>query len=433
MLTESASTEVKAKKHRKVLKTGPTECIFRFKGRSIHGRTVNGTIKAPNRELALKGLFEERIIVQHLEEIDEDHYLKPPKFFIRLPWMSPLRDVAIFTRQLASMYRAGVPLFRAVGILHDQVDNQELKIVLAKVYLKLLKGETLADSLKDHNNFFSPQYVAMIWAAEKSGTLTRVLENMASFQEKQDNLRRKLKSAMTYPLMIFLASILVNYFIFAYVLPQFSNIFNNLGIQLPLFTKVLMWLGAVFSNVYFWILLILSFVLVYRLTYDLRRLPQYRRIVDHIKMEFPVFGKIYRNYLYVNIFRLMATMMGAGMNLSEILESLAEVSENAYMEKVFFRIGKALRAGVTITQAFVLEGETFPPLVTSVINVGEESGETDFILFALSDFYENQLDYTLNNMATLVEPILIFLMGLSVMVVVLALFIPLYNMIGSMA
>ncbi|MCL5037819.1 MAG: type II secretion system F family protein [Chloroflexi bacterium] len=414
------------------LKTGPKELIFRFKGRTAHGKSITGTIKAPNRELALKGLFEERIIVLCLDETDEKSRFSRPMFRIKLPWESNLRDVAVFTRQLSSMYRAGVPLFRAVGILHDQADNADLKSALSMVYLELMKGSTLAASLKDHGKLFSPQYVAMIWAAEKSGTLHTVLEDMADFLEKQDALRHRLQSAMTYPVMIFIASLLVNYFIFSYVMPQFVTIFNNLSIQLPLITRVLMDAVKIFSSPYFWILSVLVLILLFRTTYDLRRIASYRQAIDYYKMQIPVIGEIYRNYIFVNVFRLMSTMMASGMNLGEIMESMSGVSENAFMEKIFGRIGKALRSGKTITHSFLLEGSIFPSLVVSILNVGEESGETDYVLGTLADFYESKFDYAVTNIASLLEPVLIILMGISVAVLVLALFLPLYNMIGNL-
>lgn len=404
--------------------------IFKFKAWNKKRRVVHGYVRAKTREGALKGLWEKEYTLISLEEIQ----LEPPKSQpFSLKWVAIQEALAVFTKQLSVMYKAGLPLAKTIGILFIQTENKTLKEALSKVYIDLIKGASLNASLARHPEIFSHDYVSMIAAAEKAGTIHKVLDKMAQLAEKNVKLIQKVKSAMTYPLVVLTCAFLVNFAVFKWILPNFLEIFDQINMKLPLVTTMLLAVVKFMQNPYFWSVSIFGAIFLLVSAWHLLQVEGFKRFIDSIILKSAFVGKIQQRVTFIRIFRLFASMMSSGVHIVEILECIAEASNNAIYEEAFLRMIDKVKKGETLAKCFMDEKELFPLIAIHMVKVGDETGEAELTFNLLADFYEAELDYTLNNMASVIEPLMIGGMGVLVGFIVIAIFVPIYNLIGSLS
>ena len=334
-------------------------------------------------------------------------------------------DVAMMTRQLATLVRAKIPLFEALTALIDQVEKDALKRALTNVRDSVREGTSFADSLKEHPKIFSDMYVNMVRAGEASGTLEAVLGRLTDFLEKQAKLRGKVGSALAYPiLMIIIAVILISVLMVA-VVPKVTGIFANMGKALPWYTSLLIGVSD-FAAGYWWLVAILIGAGVY----GFRRwnaTPKGRLTWDRIVLKMPIFGPLVQRVAIARFSRTLATLLDAGVTLLQAMNIVRDVLGNAALEKVVENAASSIREGQSIADPLKASG-VFPPMVIHMIAIGEKSGQLEEMLENVAEAYDSEVDNRVQMLTSLLEPLIIVVMGAAVAFIAMAILFPLIQM-----
>lgn len=403
--------------------------IFKFVAIDPHGKEKSGYVRAKSKEVAIKGLLENSYSIKSVEETQVES--AKTMTFVWNP-LAVQEAVAIFSRQLLVLYRSGVPLNRAVSILFVQTDEKHMKEALAGMYMDMVKGISFTKSLSRYPHVFPRDYIAMISAGEKSGELAQVLERLADLQEKNLATFRKITSALTYPALVFLFSMTVNYAIFKWVLPSFLDIFDTMGAELPVLTIMIMKIVAFMRSGWFWVF-ILGFIASFStLTIQIMRVPQARYLFDGFLLSTPHIGKMIRRMIFIKVFRVFATMLSSGVKISEALRNSAFIAGNEIYRKAFEEMIYKVEKGESLPDCINARKDLFPVIVRQMMTVGDETGEPEITMNLLSDFYETELDQSMEMLSTILEPVMIGMMGVVVGVVVLAVFLPVYGLLNKM-
>ena len=403
--------------------------VFKFVAVAPDGKVSSGYVRARSKNVAIKGLLENNYTIKSVEEAQVESVKAFPMV------MNPLavqEAVAIFSRQLLVLYRSGVPLNRAVSILFVQTEERHLKEALAAMYMDMVKGVSFTKSLSRHPHVFPRDYVAMIRAGEKSGELALVLERLADLQEKNLSTFRKITSALTYPLLVFLFSMGVNYAIFKWVLPTFLEIFDTMNVDLPLITVIIMKMVAFMRSGWFWVFILGFIGLFSTLIYQIMRVPQARFLFDGALLNIPQIGDMVRRLVFIKVFRVFATMLSSGVKITEALRNSAHISGNEIYRKAFENMIYKVEKGESLPDCFDAKKSIFPLIVRQMMHVGDETGEPEITMNLLSDFYETELDLAMETISNILEPIMIGIMGVVVGIVVIAIFLPVYSLLNQM-
>lgn len=403
--------------------------VFKFKALDPDGKEISGFVRAKSKDSAVKGLLGNNYTVKEIQETSIDVKQISP---IVLNPLAVQEAVTIFTRQLLVLYRSGIPLERAVSILFVQTKEKHLKQALSKMYIDMVKGTSFKKTLSRHPHVFPEDYIAMIEAGEKSGQLAYVLEQLADLQEKNLATLKKLQSAMTYPFTVMFFTLLVNYAVFKWVLPNFVDIFNNMDMELPVLTKIIIAIVEFMQTPWFWVSILICLFVVVMIIARIMSEPHVRRIADEILLSIPWIGKLIRQVVFIRTFRVFATMLSSGVTVSNALKSVSRTSRNQVYYSAFKNMVSLVERGSSLPDCFEREKSLFPMIVRQMILIGDETGEPEITMNLMADFYEAELDHALESISVFVEPFLIGIMGIIVGFVVLAIFVPIYNMITTL-
>lgn len=403
--------------------------IFKFKARNRDGDEISGYVRSKTKDAAVKGLLENNYAVQEIEETTYEAENTVP---IVLNPLGIAEAVTIFTRQLLVLYRSGVPLNRAVSILFIQCEEKHLKSALAAMYMDMVRGTSFTRSIARHPHVFSSDYVAMVGAGEKSGKLATVLERLADLQEKNLATFRRVLSAMTYPIIVLFFSLMVNYGVFKWVLPSFMSVFESMNVELPVITIIIMWIVRFMQTPWFWVTLIVFIGMVSILAIQIKKKPAAKYLFDSLLLRIPKIGNLIRWVIFIKTFRLLATMLSSGVIINKALKNIAQVSNNEIYKRVFTGMIYRVEKGDSLPDCFNDHKNLFPIIVRQMIRVGDETGEPEIILNLLSDFYESELNLALEELTSLLEPLMIGVLGLVVGLIIVAVFLPIYSLINKM-
>jgi type IV pilus assembly protein PilC len=341
----------------------------------------------------------------------------------------PAKDLAIFTRQFSVMIDAGLPLVQCLEILGGSNDNKNFAKILNQTRQDIEGGASLADAMRKHPKAFDELYCNMIAAGEAGGILDTILKRLASYIEKAVKLQAQIKGAMMYPVAVIGIAALVITVILWKVIPTFAAMFAGLGATLPLPTRIVIamsnWLvRLLLPGIVAGVLLYMAFKRYYA-TYN------GRRVVDGMMLKLPVLGDIIRKVSVAKFCRTLATLISSGVPILDGLEITARTSGNAIVEDAIMGVRKSVEGGMTIAQP-LKESGVFPPMVVQMIGVGEQTGAMDSMLSKIADFYEDEVDQAVANMLTLMEPIMILFLGITVGGIVIAMYLPLFSLIGEL-
>lgn len=339
-----------------------------------------------------------------------------------------LRDKVIFTRQLAVMTKAGLPLVNALQALGKQTDNKYFKEVLEKVVVEVKGGQPLSKILTKFPKVYPDVYVAAVRAGENTGQLAEVLFNLAEQQEKQAELIAKVKGALMYPAIIFIALIGVVGLIVFYVLPTLQTVFADYGSELPLTTRLLFGTSEILRK-YFLLVLIFFVAVVYAIRLWTKRRSG-RVVYDRFKLSVPVFGSLTKKVYMANFARTMAMLTHASLPILESMKIVQKTINNTLYDDAFNRINTAVENGQALSKALERE-EIFPPMVPQLTALGEESGNLETVFQEIARFYDSEVENMTKNMASLIEPIMLIVMGLGVAFVVASVLSPIYKLVGT--
>lgn len=338
-----------------------------------------------------------------------------------------LKDKIIFTRQLAIMVKGGLPLVDAIKALEEQTENQKFLEAISQIRTDVAGGMALSKALTKHGQIFPKFYVAVVSSGEKSGKLDRVLESLAEQQQKDYDLMSKVKAAITYPIVIVCALVGVMILMFIFVIPQLKTIFAEMGVPLPLVTRILLGIST-FMVDYWYIVIILIVGSYYGLKYW-SKLPGGGLVIDRFKIKVPIFGSLVKKIYLARFTRTSATLINSGLPMLEVLLTDKEVIGNLYFDPIFDAISSDIESGVALSQA-LKERKEFPVMISQMVSVGERSGKIDEVLFQLADFYDKEVEVTTANMASLIEPLLILIIGGGIGVAIAAVILPIYSLVN---
>ena len=337
-----------------------------------------------------------------------------------------LADLVVFTRQFATMINAGLPIVRALYILSEQTDNKKLKETLDEVRKEVEAGLALSESLEKHPKVFSKLYVEMVRAGEIGGILDDVLLRVAYQLEKDQDLRRKVKSAMTYPTVVLILAILAASFMLIFIVPIFAKMFEDLGGDLPIPTKVAMTLSDILTSPFGVLLYVAAGAAVFFLL-RWKKTENGRKAIDPLMLKIPVkIGDIIQKVALARFARTLGTLSAAGVPILQSLEITATSSGNWVIEKALLKSRDAIREGLPIY--YPLESEkVFPPMVTRMIAVGEETGDIDGMLTKIAEFYESEVDAAVKGLTSIIEPLMIVVVGGIVGGIIVAMYLPMFK------
>jgi type IV pilus assembly protein PilC len=394
---------------------------FEWKGRR-GDKIESGVIVAESKEAVRARLRRQQIIVTQVKEQG-----KEIAFPLLRGGISP-KELAVFTRQFSVMIDAGLPLVQCIEILGVQSENKVFQKVLLQVRQDVESGATLADAMRKHPKVFDDLYCNMIAAGEAGGILDTILQRLAVYIEKIVKLRRAVRSAMIYPIAVLAIAALVVAIILWKVIPTFAALFAGLGAELPLPTRVVIWLSN-FVGRYFLLLVFLLIAMLYALK---RYHATYRgrRVIDGLLLKMPILGSVLRKIAVARFCRTLATLVSSGVPILEALEITAKTAGNAIVEDAIMATRKSIEEGKTISEP-LKETEVFPPMVVHMIAVGEQTGALDAMLSKIADFYEEEVDAAVENMLTLLEPIMILFLGIVIGGIVISMYLPLFSLLSK--
>lgn len=399
---------------------------FAYQVRDKSGRMVSGTAEGDSATAVATRLRQQGMIPVSITSTDAGGLKKE----ISLPGFKKkvkAKDVAIMSRQFATMINSGLSLLRALNILAEQTENKELARIIGEIRNDVERGSSLSAALSKHPKAYSNLYVAMVRAGEAGGMLDSVLLRLAETMEYQVALRQKIKSAMTYPVVVFVMVLLIVSAMLIFVVPMFEELYSELGGVLPLPTRILLAVSGVVAK--FWYLvfaaiLIMAFVLRRYITTDKGRYQ-----LDVLKLKMPIFGPLFHKVALSRFARTLSVLMRSGVPILQGLEIVSETVGNKVMGKAILDVQKSVKEGESIAKP--LENHAvFPPMVVQMMAVGEETGALDTMLDKIGEFYDQEVEATVEALTSLIEPVLIAVMGAAVGSMVVALYMPMFNIIN---
>jgi type IV pilus assembly protein PilC len=391
-----------------------------------NGRTVGGTLEAESVELVRAKLADLRYHILSIREAKSKAGLHD---FVSSLQRVKLKDLVVFSRQFATMIDAGLSVVKCLDILQRQSRNPRLKEVIGAVKHDVAGGTSLTEALQKHPRIFSALYVNMIRSAEAGGILDTVLDRLSTFLEKEQETRNKIKSAMTYPAVVFCFAMLMLVALLFFVLPKFKTIFESMGLQLPLTTK-LMLNSSTYLRQYWYIAIVVSVgaVLLLRLA---ARSEKGRYAIDAAKLRMPVFGDLILKTAVSRFARTFGTLISSGVPVLRALEIVADTAGNLVVSETVARARVSIKEGDKISTP-LFGSKVFPVMVTQMIAVGEETGRLDQMLVKVANFYDDEVDATLKSLTSLIEPLMIVGLGLIVGFIAVSVISPIYSIVGSL-
>jgi type IV pilus assembly protein PilC len=397
---------------------------YAWEGRLPQGGFRKGVLEGPN-ELAVRAYLRQQQI------IPTKIIKKATEIKISLPFMKgrvKKKSLAIFTRQMATMIDAGLPLVQSLDILAQQEEEETFRDIISTVKNEVEAGATLAAALQKHPRVFDDMYVNLVVAAEEAGTLDVILARLATHIEKMEELKKKIRSALVYPAMIVTVAIGVTIVLMVFVVPVFEKLFAGIGSTLPLPTRVVIAVSNIFkSYLPIVIAIVVVLVIVLRRYY---KTENGKRRIDDLMLKLPIFGELLRKVAIARFARTLGTLVSSGVPILESLNIVAGASGNKVVEEAILKGRVSISEGQTISEPLAQSG-VFPVMVTQMISVGETTGSLELMLNKVADFYESEVDTAVATLSSMLEPVLMIFLGVIVGGLVIAMYLPIFKMASA--
>ncbi|WGL17901.1 type II secretion system F family protein [Microbulbifer bruguierae] len=391
---------------------------YTYKGVDAKGNKVAGEINGTNPALVKAQLRRQGIIANRVQK-------KPKPLFSASKKVSP-SDIALFTRQLATMMKAGVPLVQSFEIVADGSDNPGVKELISKVKDEVASGTAFADALRKHPLYFDDLFCNLVSSGEQSGALETMLDRIATYKEKTESLKKKIKKAMTYPVMVIVVAIVVTAILLVKVVPQFASTFAGFGAELPAFTLFVMGISEWMQE--YWLISFICIVVGIGGTIEIKkRNKNVANFFDKLMLKIPVLGLITYNSIAARFSRTLATTFAAGVPLIDALKSVAGATGNVVYEEATLKIRDSVATGIPLNAAMGQSG-LYPNMLVQMAAIGEESGALDEMLGKAADFYEEAVDNLVDNLTTMLEPMIMSILGVLVGGLLVAMYLPIFNL-----
>jgi type IV pilus assembly protein PilC len=402
---------------------------FAYSGRTRAGENVTGERSADSMDAAVAALRRDQIMVTRITPSKAKADAGPKKKAGRTGKRVSAKNLAVFTRQFSVMIDAGLPLVQCLDILGSQEEDKNFAFVILATRTDVESGASLADAMRKHPKTFDPLFTNMVAAGEAGGILDTILKRLATYIEKAVKLQGQVKSAMIYPVAVVVIAGLVVGLILWKVIPTFASLFSGLGAQLPLPTRIVIALSD--NLVRFFPFLFVGAGLIAYAFKTYYATPKGRRVVDATMLKGPIIGNILRKIAVARFCRTLSTLIASGVPILDGLEITAKTAGNSIIEDAVMVTRKSIERGETIA-APLKETKVFPPMVTQMIGVGEATGALDTMLAKIADFYEEEVDTAVAGLLTLLEPIMIALLGGVVGGIVIAMYLPIFDLISKL-
>jgi type IV pilus assembly protein PilC len=394
---------------------------FSYKAKSRDGALKQGIITANNEEEVAASLQKQGLFVLNITGE------KKGGFHISFKKKINLKDKIIFTRQLAIMIQGGLPLVSAIQALQEQTENKVFIKAISEIRVDVRGGMSLSKALAKHKDIFPDFYIAVITSGEKSGKLDKVLVTLADQLQKDYDLMSKVKAAVTYPIVIVFALVLMLILMLVFVVPKLKVIFDQMGASLPLPTRVL--LGTSSFMVNYWYVVIILLVLIYFAAKKWGRTNYGGLFIDKFKIKVPIFGVLVRKIYLARFSRTTATLVSSGLPMLEIIATDKRVIDNQYFDPIFDALKTDIESGVALSVA-LRKHKDFPVMISQMVSVGEKSGKIDEILLQLADFYDKEVEVMTSQLASLIEPLLILIIGGGIGLAIASVILPIYSLVN---
>jgi type IV pilus assembly protein PilC len=394
---------------------------FAYTARTSSGELKSATLEAASRDDAVAQLRRQRLTIVKVDE-------KKAAVQAGRGGTITLRDIVIFTRQFSTMINAGLPLVQALDILSRQSENKTLQAVVRQVVFDVESGNTVADAMRKHPKAFTDLYTNMVAAGEAGGILDTILNRLAVFMEKNEALVRKVKGAMIYPTVIMCVAAICVIVLLVKVIPTFADMFGSAGIQLPVPTQVVIGLSDFLMQQWYLMLgLLVGGVVFLRQYYTT---PSGQLVIDRLLLRMPVLGDVLRKSAVSRFTRTLGTLISSGVSILDGLEITAKTSGNRVVQDAILESRASIAGGDTISGP-LQKSEVFPPMVISMIAVGEQTGGLDEMLSKIADFYDDEVDAAVSGLLALLEPIMIVFLGVVVGGMIVAMYLPIFDMVNA--
>ena len=397
---------------------------YRYKGRDKFSKPVSGIMAAEDENAVAIKLSQLGFTPISITETEESgHGDKILGAAIRVKFS----DLNMFTRQLATLQKAGLPILLSLSALRQQTENKILKEIITQINRDIESGNSLSGALEKYPRIFNALYINMVASGEASGKLDEVLERLATLSEHDEGIRLRIKSATRYPIIVVVAMAVAFMVLTTLVVPRYAKIYAQFTTALPLPTQIL--IGINYAITKFWWLLIIIGGIIYFLFKRYINTKAGRFAWDGFKLRVPIFGQLILKLSISRFTRITGTLMRSGIPVLKILDISSGSTGNEVISKAIINIKNNVAEGKGMSEPMKISG-LFPPIVTQMVAVGEDTGKLDELLIHVSNYYDEQVDYTVNNLTSLIEPILIFVLGLGVLFMALGIFLPMWNLMS---
>jgi len=398
---------------------------FKYTAKSKEGKSVSGTLDAADRAAAISLLRKQELIIVSLDEtVKSGSPFKLPFGMMGMKKKVKIDDLVIFSRQLATMVDAGIPLVSALDILGEQIENKTFSAVVREIRNEVETGSSFSESLARHKTVFSQLFVNMVKAGETSGMLDEILDRVATYLEKTSALQRKVKTALVYPAVVSGMALAITLLLLLKVIPVFKGIFEGFGAQLPRPTLILITISDALQKYFIFgagLAIGLGFLL-----FRLVRTEKGRLKFDTLLLRLPVFGILFIKVAVSKFTRTLSTLIKSGVPILAALDIVGKTSGNKLVEKTIDNVRANVREGESVAEPLA-RSKIFPPMVTRMVSVGEQTGELEKMLSKIADFYDEQVDAAVGSLTSMMEPFIIAFLGIVIGSIVICMFLPIFK------
>jgi type IV pilus assembly protein PilC len=397
--------------------------IYKWEGKTAKGLIKKGEMEAPSEAAIRIHLRQQNITPTKIS-------LKGKEFKISLPFKKKVkqRSIAIFTRQLATMIDAGLPLVQSLEILASQQEDKVFREIIRGIREDVESGSTFAGALKKHPATFNELYTNLVVAGEEGGILDTILTRLANYIEKAEALKKKVKSALVYPATIVGVAVIVVLILMIFVIPVFETMFKSAGQSLPLPTLITLTLSKLIKK--YVVIIIPGLILGFYLFRKYYQTEKGKTVFDRLLLKLPVFGPLFQKIAVARFSRTLGTLVSSGVPILDGLNIVSKASGNKIIETAILNARASIREGETISEPLGRSGH-FPPMVIQMISVGESTGALDSMLSKIADFYEEEVDVAVGNLTSLLEPLLMVFLGVVIGGVVISMYLPIFQMASA--
>lgn len=399
--------------------------VYQYVARTYQGKMVTGKSEASDESAVAKILREQGLIPTSIE-IGSNRAKAESREPKGKGGRVKIEDIVVMSRQFATMIRAGLPLMEVLNILAEQSEKKVLKTVLKQVERDVETGSSLTEAIQKHPSIFNVFFVSMVRAGEAAGMLDSILDQVASYLEKVASIQRKIKAAVTYPIVVSIIAAAITIFLMIKVVPVFEDIFDSLEGQLPLMTQITVNISDFIRNNFLLAIAILIGLILF--IWQAGKTKRGRQAIDTAKLKMPVFGPLFMKVAVARFTRTLGTLIRSGVNILNALDITAKTANNVIIEAAVLKTRSSIQQGESISQP-LRESMIFPPMVVRMIDVGERTGALESMLGKIADFYEDQVDAAVAGLTSLIEPLLIVFLGFVIGFIAISMFLPLFKMV----